>query len=228
HTWGQNLAFHPHVHCLVPGGGLSKDGLRFILSRKKFFIPVKVISRKFKGKFLFYLEKAWSNGEIRFYNSCEYLTHGVNFLNLISSLRIKDWVVYCKKPFNSPWYVVSYLGRYTHRVAIANSRLVNFNGSTVSFKWKDYKDHNRVKLMTLEAKEFVRRFLLHVLPSGFTRIRHYGLLASKHVGTKLVRCIKLAGIRVVVPRIIKHVNTCALCGGVMTFASCINRPLPEP
>lgn len=222
HTWGQNLSFHPHVHCLVPGGGLSKDGLRFIKSSKKFFIPVKVISRKFRGKFLFHLKNAWRNGDIKFFSSPE-PAHEVNFLNLLSTLYQKEWVVYCKKPFKSPWHVVSYLGRYTHKVAIANSRIVDFNESTVTFKWKDYRDHNQVKLMTLDVTEFVRRFLQHVLPSGFTRIRHYGLLSSRNVGTKLARCIKLAGVRPVVPKIVKHVSICPLCGGVMVFVGVIDR-----
>ncbi len=228
HTWGQNLAFHPHVHCLVPGGGLSQDGLNFIPSRKKFFIPVKVISDKFRGKFLDRLKVAWLNGKVKFYHSCAELALANNFLNLLSTLYQKDWVVNCKKPFKSPWYVVSYIGRYTHRVAISNSRILDFDGSTVLFRWKDYKDHNRVKLMRLEAAEFIRRFLLHVLPSGFTRIRHYGLLASKNVRTKLVRCQKLAGKRVAVPKVTKLVNTCPLCGGVMAFACLFNKPLAEP
>jgi len=172
HTWGQNLAFHPHVHCIVPGGGLSKDGLRFICSGKKFFIPVKVLSRKFRGKFLFYLKQAWDKGNIKLFGDALELSYGANFPNLIDSLYQIDWVAYCKKPFKSPDIVVKYLGRYTHRVAISNSRIVNFDGSSVTFKWKDYKEQNKVKLMTLKTEEFTRRFLLHVLPSGFTKIRH--------------------------------------------------------
>jgi len=146
------------------------------------------------------------------------LLRGVNFLNFINTLYQKDWVVYCKKPFKSPWHVVRYLGRYTHRVAISNSRIESFGGNSVTFRWKDYRNHNRVKLMTLDATEFVRRFLLHVLPSGFTRIRHYGILSSRNIGTKLALCIKLAGVRPVVPEVVRQVNSCPLCGGVMVFA----------
>jgi len=228
HTWGQNLSFHPHVHCMVPGGGLSLDGRNFVTSRKKFFIPVRVISRKFRGKFLFHLKEAWNNGEIKFFNEVEKLARDVNFLNLISSLYQKDWVVYCKKPFKSPWHVVSYLGRYTHRVAISNSRIMSFGGGSVTFRWKDYRDNNRIKLMTLDAAEFVRRFLLHVLPSGFTRIRHYGILSSRNIGTKLTLCIKLARVRVVVPEVVRHVISCPLCGGVMVFTGVIGRASADP
>ena len=222
HTWGQNLSFHPHVHCMVPGGGLSLDGRRFVTSRKKFFVPVKVLSRKFRGKFLSHLKAAWRNGDIKFFNDANDFALGTIFLNFISSLYQKDWVVYCKKPFRSPWHVVSYLGRYTHRVAISNSRIISFDGATVSFRWKDYRDNNRVKLMALDATEFTRRFLLHVLPSGFTRIRHYGILSSRNTGTKLALCIMLAGTRPKVPEVVKHVNVCPQCGGVMVFAGVVS------
>lgn len=228
HTWGQNLSFHPHVHCLVPGGGLSLDERKFITSSRKFFIPVKVISRKFKGKFLFHLKEAWRNGKLKFFKDATQLAINDNFLNLISSLYQKEWVVYCKKPFKSPWHVVSYLGRYTHRVAISNSRIITFDEHTVSFKWKDYKDKSRVKLMTLVTIEFVRRFLLHVLPSGFTKIRHYGILSSRNISTKLALCIKLAGRTIALPSIVKHVNVCPICGGVLAFAGVIGRSFGVP
>jgi len=228
HTWGQNLAFHPHVHCLVPGGGLSKDGLRFIPSSKKFFLPVKVVSRKFRGKFLALLKKAWFAGELQFFKDTNELNDELNFLNFLDALYQKEWVVYCKKPFKSPWHVMSYLGRYTHRVAISNARIVGFDGDYVSFKWKDYKDHNRMKLMTLEAEEFVRRFLLHILPSGFTKIRHYGLLASRNVSTKLALCLRLLGIGPVIPPMAKYVKTCPHCGGTMAYARMLDHSLEEP
>lgn len=142
HTWGQNLSFHPHVHCIVPGGGLSNDGLRFVRSRKKFFIPVKVISKKFRGKFLDLLKQAYDNGELAFFNEATQLVLRSNFLSLVDTLYDKNWVVFCKKPFKSPGHVVRYLGRYTHRVAISNSRILAFDGQSVSFAWKDYKDGN--------------------------------------------------------------------------------------
>lgn len=222
HTWGQNLCFHPHVHCIVPGGGLSSDGLRFITSRKKFFIPVKVLSKMFRGKFLFHLKEAWKHGDIKLFNDAKELSYGLNFLDLINSLYQVDWVVYCKKPFKSPGHVVKYLGRYTHRVAISNRRIVGFKENTVSFKWKDYKDGGKLKIMTLDIKEFVRRFLLRVLPSGFTKIRHYGIFSSRNISTKLALCIRLAGIRPAMPKVVKHYLACPLCGGVMVFSGLLS------
>lgn len=221
HTWGQNLTFHPHVHCIVPGGGLSCDGLRFISSSKKFFLPVRVISRKFRGKFLFYLKEAFNDGKIKFFNGISYLSKGYNFLNLVDKLYQVDWCVFCKKPFKSPWHVVNYLGRYTHRVAISNSRIVDFDKNTVTFRWKDYKD-DKVKFMTLDAWEFVRRFLLHVLPSGFTKIRHYGILSSRNIGTKLVLCLKIVNRKPILPRIKRCLPLCPLCGNSMVFAGISN------
>jgi hypothetical protein len=228
HTWGQNLSFHPHVHCIVPGGGLSKDGLRFIPSSKKFFLPVRVVSRKFRGKFLSHLKKAWVAGELLFFKDTKELNNELYFLNFLNGLYQKEWVVYCKKPFKSPWHVMSYLGRYTHRVAISNSRIMSFDGDTVTFKWKDYKDHNRAKLMSLDAEEFARRFLLHVLPSGFTKIRHYGLLASRNVGTKLLLCLRLIGLKPFIPQIAKYVKACPQCGGTMVFNGSLDQSFAEP
>ncbi|NSW92907.1 MAG: IS91 family transposase [Firmicutes bacterium] len=228
HTWGQNLCFHPHVHCIVPGGGLSNDGLRFVHSSKKFFIPVKVMSRKFRGKVLYYLKEAFKNGNIQFFKDAAMLDCYPNFLNFINSLYQTDWVVYCKKPFKSPLHVVNYLGRYTHRVAISNSRIVDFDEANVTFRWKDYRDKNKVKLMTLKTDEFVRRFLLHVLPSGFTKIRHYGILSSRNISTKLTLCIRLAGVRPVVPKVVKHVYACPVCGGAMIFAGIISDAYAVP
>ncbi len=191
HTWGQNLSFHPHVHCIVPGGGLSNNGLHFVRSSKKFFIPVRVISEKFRGKFLDLLKQAYDNGEIACFNEAAKLTLRSNFLSLVDTLYYKNWVVFCKKPFKSPGHVVRYLGRYTHRVAISNSRILAFDGQSVSFAWKDYKDSNKSKVMTLDAAEFSRRFLLHVLPDHFVKIRHYGLLSSRNIKSKLFNCIGL-------------------------------------
>ncbi|TGE34505.1 transposase [Desulfosporosinus sp. Sb-LF] len=143
HTWGQNLSFHPHVHCIVPGGGLSNDGLRFVRSRKKFFIPVKVISKKFRGKSLDLLKQAYDKGEFAFFNKATQLASKSNFLSLVDTLYDKNWVVFCKKPFKSLGRVARYLGRYTHRVGISNSRILAFDGHSVSFAWRDYKDREK-------------------------------------------------------------------------------------
>jgi hypothetical protein len=191
HTWGQNLMGHPHVHCIVPGGGLSFDGTRWVLSRKKFFIPVKVLSRKFRGKFLAFLKEAFHNGELQFYGKIVPLSGKLKFQTFIDTLYQKEWVVYCKKPFKSPWHVLRYLGRYTHRVAISNQRIVGLDNDQVSFQWRDYKDNNKTKLMTLDAPEFIRHFLMHVLPSRFVKMRHYGILSNRNRNRKLRLCQKL-------------------------------------
>ena len=191
HTWGQNLMNHPHVHSIVPGGGLSFDGTRFVPSRKKFFIPVKVLSRKFKGKFLAFLKETYQDGDLKFYGKLESLSGKSKFQTLIDDLYQKEWVVYCKKPFKSPWHVLRYLGRYTHRVAISNQRIVDLQHGQVTFGWRDYKDDNKTKLMKIDASEFIRRFLLHVLPSRFVKIRHYGFLSNRNRNRKLRLCQRL-------------------------------------
>lgn len=180
HTWGQNLMHHPHIHCIVPGGGLNSCG-QWVNSRKKFFIPVKVLSRKFRGKFLYYLKQA----KLEFHGSISYLHDNGRFNNFMLSLYKKEWVVYCKPPFKNAGCVVEYLGRYTHRVAISNNRILKFDESLVTFKWRDYKDNNKQKNMVLAVDEFIRRFLIHVLPRGFTKIRHYGYLSPRNKATKL-------------------------------------------
>lgn len=186
HTWGQNMMHHPHVHIIVPGGGLNSNG-QWVHSRKKFFIPVKVLSRKFRGKFLYYLKQA----NLEFHGSISDLQDPGKLQNLMSSLYQKEWVVYCKPPFKNAGCVVEYLGRYTHRVAISNNRIIKLEDGVVTFKWRDYKDDSKQKEMNLSADEFIRRFLIHVLPNGFTRIRHYGLLSSRNKTTKLKLCKKL-------------------------------------
>ncbi len=186
HTWGQNLMLHPHLHCIVPGGGLTPDG-QWRNSRKKFFLPVKVLSRKFRGKFLYYLKRAG----LAFHGSLEPLRDETRFREWMSSLYQKEWVVYCKPPFKTPAHVVEYLGRYTHRVAISNQRILRVGDGKVTFRWRDYRDGNRQKEMTLAAEDFIRRFLMHVLPKGFTRIRHYGLLSPRNRKSKLTLCRKL-------------------------------------
>lgn len=186
HTWGQNLVHHPHVHVIVPGGGLNSLS-KWVHARKKFFIPVKVLSRKFRGKFLYYLKQA----ELGFYGSISDLNDPGKWNDLISALYQKEWIVFCKPPFKNAGCVVEYLGRYTHRVAISNNRIVKLEDGVVTFKWRDYKDDSKQKEMNLSADEFIRRFLIHVLPDRFTRIRHYGLLSPRNKTTKLKLCKKL-------------------------------------
>jgi hypothetical protein len=194
HTWGQNLMEHPHVHCLVPGGGLSSDGLKFVQSSKKFFIPVKVLSRKFRGKFLAFLKEALIENKLVFVGQIAYLQEKSNFTALVDLLYQKEWVVYSKKPFASAALVLRYLGRYTHRVAISNNRIVSCNNDMVTFKYRDYRD-NKEKLLTLSAIEFIRRFLLHILPNKFVKIRYYGLFGNRVRKIKIRACQKLLGMK---------------------------------
>jgi hypothetical protein len=190
HTWGQNL-HHPHVHCLVPGGGPSADQSRWIDCRRGFFLPVKVLSRLYRRLFLTRLEAAYEAGQLRFFGALASLEKPDIFGACLRPLRTIPWVVYAKRPFGGPEQVLDYLARYTHRVAIANSRLVAFADGRVSFVWKDYRHHDKRKVMTLDADEFIRRFLLHVLPDGFHRIRHFGYLANGVRVTKLAHCRRL-------------------------------------
>jgi hypothetical protein len=183
HTWGQNLQFHPHVHCVVPGGGLSPDGTCWIASASNFFLPVRVLSRVFRGKFLAGLRGAFAKDVLSF--AADQLEQ------VLSAVVSKDWVVYAKPPFGGPEQVLKYLARYTHRVAISNARLLGFEDGMVRFRYKDYAQGNRKRVMTLTAPEFVRRLLLHVLPTGFMRIRHYGILANRHRHEKLALCRRL-------------------------------------
>jgi len=185
HTWGQNLQFHPHVHCVVPGGGLSLDGTGGVASPVNFFLPVRVLSRVFRGKFLAGLRAAFTGGGLRFAAD--------RFEPALAAAVRTDWVVYAKPPFGGPEQVLKYLARYTHRVAISDARLLDFEDGVVRFRYKDYAHGNRRRFMALEATEFVRRLLLHVLPGGFVRIRHYGLLANRHRHEKLALCRRLLG-----------------------------------
>jgi hypothetical protein len=190
HTWGQNLMHHPHVHCIVPGGGLSPLG-KWVNSRKGFFIPVRVLSRKFRGKYLFYLKQLHEHNKLSFHGDQMYLSNDKDFERLLSALYSKEWVVYCKPPFKDASCVVEYLGRYTHRVAISNNRIVNLQNGKVTFKWRDYKDASKWKLMTISADEFIRRFLIHILPHRFMKIKHYGLLGNRNKSIKLRLCKQL-------------------------------------
>lgn len=194
HSWGQNLQHHPHVHCVVPGGGLSRDGCRWIGCRDGFFLPVRILSRLFRGLFLHGLQEAYADGKLGFHASLQPLADPVSFQTLLRACRKTEWVVYSKPPFGGPDQVLDYLGRYTHRVAISNDRLVHLEDGQVTFRWKDYRKGNQEKLMTLSAEEFIRRFLLHVLPRGFVRIRHFGFLANCHREDKLALCRELLGV----------------------------------
>jgi hypothetical protein len=193
HTWGSAMTHHPHVHGIVPGGGLSLDGEQWIHCRPSFFLPVRVLSRLFRRLFLDRLTQAFQAGDLKFFGEHQALADTQAFLNWIKPLRKIEWVVYAKRPFAGPEAVLAYLSRYTHRVAIANNRLLKFNDQGVTFQWKDYRSKQifRHKSMTLKTDEFIRRFLIHVLPSGFHRIRHYGLLANSGRKENLKRAREL-------------------------------------
>jgi hypothetical protein len=191
HTWGQTLQHHPHLHCIVPGGGLSPDHSRWISCRKRFFLPVKVLSRLFRRKFVAGLRKAFEEGSLVCAGKLSALAQKALFEYFLGELSRLEWVVYAKPPFGSPEQVLKYLARYTHRVAISNHRLLEFSDGRVKFSYKDYAAGNAVKAMTLDAQEFSRRFLLHVLPKGFVRIRHYGFLANRGRQEKLELCRRL-------------------------------------
>jgi hypothetical protein len=194
HSWGQNLHHHPHVHCIVPGGGPSADGRRWVACRPGFFLPVPVLSRLYRRLFLGLLQEAFDQGRLQFHAELAALAKPAAFTACLRPLRAVSWVVFAKRPFGGPEQVLDYLGRYTHRVAITNRRLVDLGDGRVRFLWKDYRHHDRRKLMTLEAGEFIRRFLLHVLPDGFHRIRHYGYLANGHRAAKLAQCRRLLAV----------------------------------
>ena len=193
HTWGQNLHHHPHVHCVVPGGGLSPDGRRWVPCRENFFLPVRVLSRRFRSRFLALLAEAHDAGKLSFHGGIQPLAETRNWSSWLRSLCNRDWVVYAKPPFGGPQQVLKYLARYTHRVAISNQRLLSFENDHVTFRWKDYAQGNRQRTMTLDAVEFIRRFLLHALPKGFQRLRHFGFLANRVRAHKLLLCRKLLG-----------------------------------
>ena len=195
HTWGQTLLHHPHLHCLVPGGGISPDGSRWVASKPGFFLPVRVLSRLFRGLFLHHLEKAFAAGRLSFFSSLEPLRERAAFLRHLATARRADWVVYAKRPFAGPHQVLTYVGRYTHRIAISNSRLVAIDCGKVSFRWKNYRQDGHQGTMTLAADEFIRRFLIHVLPDGFHRIRYFGFLCNRQRQSKLARCRELLGMR---------------------------------
>ena len=195
HTWGQNLMHHPHLHCLVPGGGLAPDGESWISCRSGFFLPVKVLSRLFRRLFLDSLKQAFEQGKLQFYGKNERLSKPEAFDQFISSCKKIEWVVYAKPPFGSPETVLDYLARYTHRIAISNHRLVSMKEGKVAFNLKNYKNEEKRETMTLDAVEFIRRFLQHVLPHQFMRIRYYGFLANCHRTENIQLCRRLLDCR---------------------------------
>jgi hypothetical protein len=222
HTWNQKLQLHPHAHCVVPAGGLSLDHTRWVRSQSRFFLPIPVLRRVFRGKFVAGLKTAFQRGQLRFSGDLTLLAQPKIFAAWLRPLFRKDWVVYCKPPFGGPEYVLQYLGRYTHRVAISNHRLVSLVEQKVTFRWRDSAHNNEHKLMCLSLDEFLRRFLLHLLPKGFVRIRHFGFLANRRRATLLPLCFQ--GLDAVQPSCTKPeapakepipLWLCPKCGGPM-------------
>jgi hypothetical protein len=247
HTWGQTLHHHPHVHCVVPGGGLApacpgppSERTRWVACRPGFFLPVRVLSRLFRRLFLEELQAAFEAGHLQFVSDLAGLAEPDAFARTLAECRKLEWVVYAKPPFGGPEQVLAYLGRYTHRVAISNSRLVSLTDGRVSFRWKDYRHHGKPKIITLDADEFIRRFLLHALPDGFHRIRHYGFLANGHRATKLALCRALLAVSppaeplAAVPDRRDQArqatgnafHLCPCCGGAMIRLAMLPRPVP--
>jgi hypothetical protein len=223
HTWGQNLLHHPHVHCVIPSGGLSADHQRWVRPQYPFFLPVKVLSRVFRGKFVAGLKRAFQKRKLVFPGSLQPLAQDKAFRAFLRPLFRQDWVVYAKRPFGGPQHVLQYLARYTHRVAISNHRLLDFSDGKVTFRWKDYAHGNKKRKMTLPAEEFLRRFLIHTLPRGFVRIRSFGYLANRRRAVLLAVCQQLleANTRQRAPTPLTPDNRsprtwrCPQCGGPM-------------
>jgi len=219
HTWGQNLLFHPHLHCVIPGGGPSLDHTRWIHPRYPFFLPIGVLRKVFRGKFVDGLKRAFRQGRLTLAGSIERLAEPKCFAAFLRTLFRQDWVVYAKPAFGGPEQVIRYLGRYTHRVAISNHRLVSFDGNSVTFRWRDYARGNKKRKMTVSADEFIRRFLVHVLPKGFVRIRHFGFMANYQRSQSLELCRKLLGMPPIAPSTdivsTSAVRLCPICQAPM-------------
>jgi hypothetical protein len=196
HTWGSALLHHPHLHCVIPGGGLSPDGARWVPCKPGFFLPVRVLSLLFRRLFLERLQNAFDSGKLRFFTTLEHLRDRREFARYLEPVSKSKWVVYAKRPFAGPEQVLDYVGRYTHRVAISNNRLLDIEAGQVSFRYKDYRNQSQQKTMTISAEEFIRRFLLHVLPHGFHRIRYYGIQGNRYRKEKLNLCRQLLGMAI--------------------------------
>ncbi len=220
HTWGQNLLLHPHVHCVVPAGGISPDHTCWVHCRDRFFLPVDVLKRVFRGKFIAGLKRLYRRNQLRCAGPAAILADAKQFAKLLRRLHHQHWVVYAKPAFGGPMQVLRYLGRYTHRIAISNHRLLAFDGEKVTFRWKDYAHGGKQRKMTLLATEFLRRFFLHVLPNGFVRIRHFGFLANRFRARRLSLCRTLLTCDVPLPSLEPTANTdspwhCPRCGNGM-------------
>jgi hypothetical protein len=238
HTWGQNLDHHPHIHCIIPGGGISADGSRWVPCRPNFFLSVRVLSRLFRRLFLTGIEALHAAGKLSFFGDLAELTTPNRLRAYLAPLRRIEWVVYAKEPFAGPAQVLAYLARYTHRVAIGNTRLIEQGDDHVSFRWRDYREHgSKIKIMRLSPGEFTRRFLLHVLPDGFHRIRHYGLFANGHRVRKVELCRQLLAIppaattsACIDDAMPTDLHPCPCCGGRMivieTFDGSLSRRYP--
>jgi hypothetical protein len=215
HTWGQNLQHHPHVHYIVPAGGLARDGSRWIDSSRRFFLPVEALSQVFSGKFSEELRELFRQGRLQFHGSLQHLASPGSFGYFLWQLCRKDWVVYAKPPFGGAEQVLNYLARYTHRVAISNHRLVALEHDRVSFRWRDYAHGSKQKVMTVSLHEFLRRFLVHVLPGGLVRIRHFGLFSNRRRSAALQRCRALLGMAACVDPPQPPSLRCPACSGIM-------------
>jgi hypothetical protein len=215
HSWGQNLQHHPHIHCIIPAGGLAEDRSGWVAASPRFFLPVRVLSRVFRGKFAAGLNQLADQNKLQFHGSLIDLAQPHCFRRFLHQLFRQEWVVYAKPPFGGAEHVLNYLARYTHRVAISNHRLVAFQDGRVSFRWKDYAHGGKKKLMTLAADEFLRRFLLHVLPKGLVRIRHFGLFANRRRTAMLALCRSLLGPRLALAPQLPAQQLCPLCSGPM-------------
>jgi hypothetical protein len=218
HTWNQQLGLHPHVHCVVPAGGLSPDRTRWVRAPKNYFLPKEVLREVFRGKFVAGLNQAFHDGQLNFHGNLKLLGQPKVFAAWLRPLHRKDWVVYLKRPFGGPEYVLHYLGRYTHRVAISNHRLVHFADDQVTFLWRDSADHNKQKLRTFSLDEFLCRFLLHLLPKGFVRIRNFGFLANRSRAATLPLCFQFLGStqqRSSAREVSPDLYPCPNCGGPM-------------